>query len=209
LTTVAEEKGADETTVWLARHGEVHNPTGMLYGRLPRMGLSDEGRRQAMALGEFLRERPLGAIYASPMLRARQTAAAIQAEHPELRVRRDSRLTEIRSGWEGRPRAELDAIGWDYYEHPFQPGDDGIEDIRQRMRGWLNAVLKRHPGGEIVGVSHGDPMLILVSALRGDPPELSYIRPRPYISTACVFKLRFDLDGDYLGADLFVPHARD
>ena len=80
------------TTIWLARHGEVHNPGGLLYGRLPRMRLSPLGQRQAEALADFLAPRPLQAIYSSPMLRARKTAAVILTRHPELgRVRVDPR----------------------------------------------------------------------------------------------------------------------
>ena len=50
------------TTIWLARHGEVHNPGNVLYGRLPRMRLTPEGRRQAQALADFLAPRKLAAI---------------------------------------------------------------------------------------------------------------------------------------------------
>jgi len=70
-------------TGWLARHGEVHNPSRVLYGRLPRMQLSPEGRRQAQALADFLGPRPLAAIYSSPMLRARRTAGT--PAHPRER----------------------------------------------------------------------------------------------------------------------------
>lgn len=50
------------TTVWLARHGEVHNPKQVFYGRLPRMGLSPAGRRQAEALAD-LRGLPLELVH--------------------------------------------------------------------------------------------------------------------------------------------------
>src|SRR4030081_978457 len=96
------------TTVWLARHGEVHNPGNVLYGRLPRVRLTAEGRRQAMALANFLRPRPLVAIYSSPMLRARRTAELSLHAHPALqRVRIDSDLQEVRTSWEGEPLAAL------------------------------------------------------------------------------------------------------
>ena len=72
------------TTVWLARHGEAHNPSELLYGRLPRVRLSPEGRRQAQALADFLAPRPLAAIYSSPMLRARRTADAVLATRTDL-----------------------------------------------------------------------------------------------------------------------------
>ena len=96
------------TTVWLARHGEVHNPAELLYGRLPRMRLSPEGQRQARKLAEFLAPRPLAAIYSSPLLRARRTAAAILERQPGLgRVRIDADLIEVRTRWQGEPLQAL------------------------------------------------------------------------------------------------------
>lgn len=195
------------TTVWLARHGEVRNPRNLLYGRLPRWGLSAEGRRQAEALAGFLADRPLAAIYASPMLRARKTAEVVRAQHPALRVRLTRELIELKSGWEGRPQAELAAIGWDYYANPFHAEDETIEQIRDRMLRWVRRVVRRHAGGEVVGVSHGDPLLVALAALRGLPMELASIRPAEYIPTACVFRLRFDA-GRFLDDELFTPHAR-
>src|SRR5262245_14410990 len=89
------------TTIWLARHGEVHNPGEVLYGRMPRMRLTPEGHRQAEALADFLAARPLAAVYSSPMLRARRTAAAVLARQPGLgRIRVDRDLHEIGTGWQ-------------------------------------------------------------------------------------------------------------
>src|SRR5205814_5371491 len=117
---------------------EVHNPANLLYGRLPRMGLSAEGRRQAQALNEFLAEQPLAAIYSSPMPRARRTAETILTSHPELsRVRIDADLQEVRSAWEGEPLAALEAIDWDFYGHPREPSDESLQTIHQRMPRWL------------------------------------------------------------------------
>src|SRR5947209_13029771 len=158
------------TTIWLARHGEVHNPSNVLYGRLPRVRLTPEGHRQAQALAEFLGPRPLAAIYSSPMLRARRTAAAILAIRPELkRVRIDSDLQEVRTAWQGEPLAALEQIDWDFYGHPRALDDESLQAIHDRMHRWLARVLRRHAGSEVVGVSHGDPILILAGSLRGLP----------------------------------------
>src|SRR5579859_3475849 len=122
------------TTVWLARHGEVHNPRRVLYGRLPRMRLSVEGHRQARALGEFLGPRPLAAIYSSPMLRARLTAGTVLASHPSLqRVRIDADLQEVDTGWQGQPLEALENIDFDFYAHPHAADDESLQMIRDRM----------------------------------------------------------------------------
>src|SRR3982074_1571184 len=96
------------TTIWLARHGEAHNPSELLYGRLPRVRLTAEGRRQARALADFLAPQPLAAIYSSRMLRARRTAEAVLATRSDVaRIRIDADLTEVRTGWQGEPLAAL------------------------------------------------------------------------------------------------------
>jgi broad specificity phosphatase PhoE len=195
------------TTVWLARHGEVHNPSELLYGRLPRMRLSLEGVRQTEALADFLEPRPLVAVYSSPMLRARTTATAIAGRHAMLHhVRIDRDLQEIRTGWQGEPLTALETINWDFYAYPRGPEDESLQMIHQRMQRWLKRMLRRHTGGEVVGVSHGDPILILAGTLRGLPLD-GQIFPRPYIATASVYCLRFDTAGVCRDVEIFVPHA--
>src|SRR5260221_10448635 len=125
------------TTVWLARHGEAHNPGALLYGRLPRVRLTPEGRRQAQALADFLAPRPLAAIYSSPMLRARRTAEAVLAQRSDLtRIRIDSDLQEVRTGWEGQPLNTLERIDWDFYGHPPGPEDESLQMTQDRMHSW-------------------------------------------------------------------------
>lgn len=196
------------TTVWLARHGEAHNPNNVLYARLPRIRLTPEGRRQAEALAAVLARRPLTAIYSSPMLRARRTADAILAAHAELgRIRIDSDLLEIRTGWQGEPNQALEQIDWDLYTHPRQPDDDTLQGIHDRMQRWLRRVLKRHTGQEVVGVSHGDPILILVGTLTGLPLDPRQIFPRPYIGPGVLYRMQFNAAGTCESVELQVPHA--
>ncbi len=206
----AERTAEGGTTVWLARHGEVHNPNNILYGRLPRIGLTAEGRRQAQALADYLRPMRIQAIYSSPMLRARKTAEVILRAHPELgHVRQDANLTEVKTGWEGEPLADLEQIDWDFYTHPRQPGDDSLEAIKTRMENWLSTVLHRHAGGEVVGVSHGDPILILVGTLSGLKLEPREIFPRPYIEPGVLYRISFDAHGSFRDLELLVPHAAE
>jgi broad specificity phosphatase PhoE len=195
------------TTVWLARHGEVHNPTSVLYGRLPRMRLSPEGERQADELADFLSDRTIAAIYSSPMLRARKTAEVILRHSPEAgRVRIDRDLQEIHTSWEGQPLSALEQINWDFYAQPKHPEDESLQHIHDRMQRWLNRMLKRHQGTEVVGVSHGDPILILVGTLQGLPLDTS-IFPRPYIEPATVYQMMFDSRGACRTLERHVPHA--
>ena len=197
------------TTIWLARHGEAHNPAELLYGRLPRVRLSPEGRRQAQALADFLAPRPLAAIYSSPMLRARRTAEAVVASRSDVaRVRIDSDLQEVRTSWQGQPLHVLEQIDWDFYGHPRADDDESLPMIHDRMQRWLKRMLRRHAGAEVLGVSHGDPVLILAGTLRGLPLIPERIFPRPYIATGCMYRLRFDAHGECRDVEFLVPHEQ-
>ena len=63
-------QGADTTVVHLLRHGEVENPKGVIYGRIPGFGLSEDGRMMAKAAADYLAERDVVAIFTSPLERA-------------------------------------------------------------------------------------------------------------------------------------------
>ncbi|MDQ2796791.1 MAG: histidine phosphatase family protein, partial [Actinomycetota bacterium] len=69
------------TVLHLMRHGEVFNPAGVLYGRLPGYVLSDLGQEMAQAVADYLAGHDVTFVVASPLERAQQTAAPIAAAH--------------------------------------------------------------------------------------------------------------------------------
>jgi broad specificity phosphatase PhoE len=75
------------------------------------------------------------------------------------------------------------------------------------MHRWLQRMLRRHAGAEVVGVSHGDPILILAGSLRGLPLVPERIFPRPYIETGALYRFRFDAQNVCREVELLVPHA--
>lgn len=89
----------------LVRHGEVENPDGVLYGRLPGYSLSKTGHEMAELAAKNLRERGrhVSALYASPLLRAQQSAAPIAQEF-DLSVRNEPRIIEPTNRFEGKPK---------------------------------------------------------------------------------------------------------
>ena len=90
-------------TVHLVRHGEVHNPQHIMYGRLPGFGLSERGQEQARSAASWLQGRPLDALYSSPMQRARETVAILAEAGAALPLQVDGRLNEVtRPGRVGR-----------------------------------------------------------------------------------------------------------
>ena len=91
----------DRTVVHLMRHGEVHNPTGVLYGRLDGYHLTDLGREMAGSYAAHLETNDIVLVVASPLDRAQQTAAPIAASHG-LTVQTDARVVESENYFEGR-----------------------------------------------------------------------------------------------------------
>ncbi|MBM4418586.1 MAG: histidine phosphatase family protein [Chloroflexi bacterium] len=163
------------TTILLLRHADVHNPELLFYGRSPRFRISELGIEQARFLAGMLSDEPLAAIYSSPMLRARQTAAIVAERHPEAHRHRVAALNEVRTGWKGAPPRSLPAR-INLYEPPHSPGDETIADIWRRMERFLWRLARRHGGETVACVSHGDPIVITHAALRGLPLCLDSIR---------------------------------
>src|SRR4051812_3441114 len=107
-------------TVIGIRHGEVHNPEGVIYAGLPGYGLSDTGRTQAAAMAEALKGLPVTAIYASPLDRAVETATLI-AQVAGVEFVPDIRLHEWRHWhqWAGMTWEDLRVKGreaWEAYQ---------------------------------------------------------------------------------------------
>ena len=90
-----------QSVVHLVRHGQVHNPDGILYGRLPGYGLSEIGRAMAQCLGEHFADVPLTHLRCSPLQRAQETMAPIAANHPDLDIVTDERVIEAANYFEG------------------------------------------------------------------------------------------------------------
>jgi 2,3-bisphosphoglycerate-dependent phosphoglycerate mutase len=116
--------------------------------------LTPRGRTQAAALSARLKYRELGAIYASPLRRARETADVL-AEATGLAVSEDPRLREVEIAGVG-PVAMHDLAeiaiangGWSHL-----PGTESSHDIRARMHEALNAIVAAHPGERVAVISH-------------------------------------------------------
>lgn len=150
----------------MLRHAEVHNPRDIVYGRLARFGLSTRGRDQAERAGRFLAARPIAAIYTSPLLRARQTAALVSAYHPNAPVRISPAVIEVKTGYQGSPNSILKP-GFSFYHPRFSPEDETMLDVHNRMLRFVSKLARRHMGSAAVVVSHGDPIAILRLGLEG------------------------------------------
>jgi broad specificity phosphatase PhoE len=164
--------GTPVTTVHVVRHGEVENPAGVLYGRLPGYRLSARGHEMARAVAGSLTEHDLTHVVASPLERAQETAAPIAAAH-DLPVGTDERLLESTNHFEGLTVGRGDgalwrARHWAAYVNPFTPSwGEPYREVVARMRAALDDVRAQAEGHEAVMVSHQLPVWILRRSIDG------------------------------------------
>ncbi|MFJ9213523.1 histidine phosphatse family protein [Streptomyces sp. L-9-10] len=156
------------TVVHLVRHGEVHNPDGVLYGRRPGYHLSELGRQMADRVAEYLADRDIAYVVASPLERAQETAAPVAKSHG-LTLDTDDRLIEAANVFEGKAFGVGDGAlrrpgNWRYLTNPFRPswGEPYIEQV-VRMMGALSGARDAARGHEAVCVSHQLPIWIVRS----------------------------------------------
>ena len=166
-------------TIHLVRHGQVANPTNVIYGRLPGFHLSEKGRKQAEAAGQRLADRDIGVIWASPLERAQETAAAIAAHH-DVEIVTDERLIESGTTLEGVGRNVLMLFKapkhWWSLRNPIRPSwGESFAEIRARVMDAVNEAVGSSGGREVVIVAHQTPVLVarLALAKRRVPPWLS------------------------------------
>lgn len=186
------------TTVHLLRHGEVHNPDRVLYGRMPGYRLSDLGVAQAQVAAEFLALRPIGYLVTSPLERARQTAMPL-AELTGQDVVVDDRLTEAANYLEGRHVAGgkglfADPANWRYFGNPFRPSwGEPYAQIAARVLAAVRTATRRLSGGaEAVCVTHQLP--IVMARRRAEGLHLFHDPRRRNCALASVTSFTFDDD---------------
>jgi broad specificity phosphatase PhoE len=159
--------------VHLVRHGEVHNPKGILYGRLPGFRLSDLGRQMAQAAADDLlaRERPMSALIASPLQRTQESAAPVSAAF-DLPIGTDARIIEPSNHFEGTNMrlALRNPANWPWLVNPWRPSwGEPYRSIAERMRAAVNSAFDSVDSGDVVLVSHQLPVWVLHLSVAGEP----------------------------------------
>jgi broad specificity phosphatase PhoE len=160
------------TLVHLLRHGEVHNPEGLLYGRLPGYHLSELGQQMATAVADALADHDVSLVVASPLERAQETAQPIADRHG-LPVLTDGRLIEAGNFFEGKKFGVGDGSlrhpgVWPRLVNPFRPSwGEAYERIAERMLEVVNQARQDAEGHEAVLVSHQSPVWIARLKLEG------------------------------------------
>jgi broad specificity phosphatase PhoE len=163
---------ADRTVVHLVRHGEVHNPDRILYGRLADFHLSDLGREMADLVASHLADHDITHVISSPLERARETAAPIAAAHG-LEIELDERALEAENAFEGRAVAGGKGIFrdpklWKLMVNPMRPSwGEPYVDLAARMQAAVDSARDLARGHEAVIVSHQAPIWMLRLAIEG------------------------------------------
>jgi broad specificity phosphatase PhoE len=198
------------TVVHLLRHGEVHNPQGVLYGRLPDYHLSDLGRVMADRAAEALSGRDVALVWSSPMERAQETAVPVAAAH-DLPIGLDDRLLEATNVFEGQRVSVGDGVlrqprTWVHLRNPIKPSwGEPYREVAARMASVIENARVLVEGHEAVLVSHQLPIWISRLSLEGR--RLAHNPAKRQCNLASLTSLVYD--GHRLVAVLYTEPSAD
>lgn len=200
----------DRTVVHLLRHGEVFNPEGVLYGRLPGYYLSDLGKQMAVRAADALANNDVTHVISSPMERAQQTATPI-AERHGLAIETDPDLIEADNIFEGQRVSVGDGVlkqprTWRHLYNPFRPSwGEPYDEVAERMNRAIAAARVSARGHEAVLVSHQLP--IWIARLSAEQRRLWHDPRSRQCTLASLTSLTFD--DDSLVAITYTEPSRD
>lgn len=181
--------------VHLVRHGEVENPTGVLYGRIEGFGLSDRGHRMAELAAASLAATDIRAVVASPLQRTRESAAPWIARFGvELGI--DERLIEPTNVFEGiNMRRDLPRRPdlWRHLRNPQKPSwGEPFLSVQARMLAAISAHWQEQDGGDVVLVSHQMPIVMVARTVAGRPLAHNPSKRRCALSSITTLERRGD-----------------
>ena len=164
----------------LIRHGESLANAERRFTHGPHEPLSRRGREEASARGRHVAARfdPV-ALYASPFVRALETARLIGAVLGLEPIVVDALREQDFGALRGQP---YESVGRDPLWHTDRwrfrpPGGETLEEVGQRAGPALDEIAARHLGSEVIVVSHGGVMAALQAWTRSQrfegSPQLS------------------------------------
>lgn len=175
------------------RHGEVHNPTRVLYGRLPGFGLSADGRRMARQAAEYIQalDRPVTSLVCSPLQRTRESSEPF-TELFGLEPRIDERVIEPTNVFEGRRMALalINPWNWRHLSKPALPSwGEPYADVVGRMNKAMTEAWDAAAAGDVVIVSHQLPIWITHLAVAGESSQHDPRTRRCALSSVTSFEM--------------------
>lgn len=200
----------NRSVVHLLRHGEVYNPEGVLYGRLPGYRLSDLGEQMAQRAADALSSHDIAAVIASPLERAQQTAEPIARVHGH-EIATEPLAIEADNIFEGQRVSVGDGVlrqptTWRHLWNPFKPSwGEPYDEVAARMRQAVLNAKELADGREAVLVSHQLP--IWIARLDAEGRRLWHDPRSRQCTLASLTSLTFD-DDDLVSITYSEP-ARD
>jgi broad specificity phosphatase PhoE len=158
--------------IHLVRHGEVFNPDGILYGRIPGYHLSELGHKMAASAAASLVGNPITAVYASPLQRAQESAQP-WSKLFGLPVVTEDRIIEPYNKFEGKkfefgPGVILKPRVWPWVVNPLKPSwGEPFVSVEERMLAAIGDAWQKAPTGEVVMVSHQMPIVMVARSVKG------------------------------------------
>ncbi|MFD1338183.1 histidine phosphatase family protein [Microbacterium lemovicicum] len=192
----------------LVRHGEVHNPRRVLYGRLPGFGLSVDGRGMARAAAEHVHSlaRPVTSLVCSPLQRTRESALPF-TELFGIEPVIEERIIEPTNVFEGRrmKRALANPLNWRHLRRPAVPSwGEPYERISARMLAAMDDAWSKPATGDVVLVSHQLPIWVTHLTVAGLPGRHDPRNRRCALSSVTSFEKK---DGRWVEVDYAEPAA--
>jgi broad specificity phosphatase PhoE len=185
------------TVVHLLRHGEVHNPQGILYGRADGYHLSERGRLMAERVAERIGDRDITYMVSSPLERAQETAAPLAAARG-LTVVLDERVIESGNIFEGQPFQVGSSIlrrprTWAKMWNPLRPSwGEPYKQVVKRMWAAVEDAREAAAGHEAVIVSHQLP--IWTTRLKAEGRSFLHDPRKRHCTLASVTSFTFEDD---------------
>jgi broad specificity phosphatase PhoE len=198
------------TTVHLLRHGEVHNPNGVLYGRMDGYHLSDRGRLMAQRVAEAVEDRDITHVVASPLERAQETARPVAESHG-LEVGTEPRVVESTNVFQGKRFGMGDHVlwkpaAWRHLWNPWKPSwGEPYAEVVARMKAAVADARDAAYGHEAVIVSHQLP--IWVTRLHAENRSFLHLPTRRQCTLCSLTSLTFE--GDRLTTVRYSEPAAD
>lgn len=203
----------DRAVVHLLRHGEVHNPEGVLYGRLPGYFLSNLGAQMAQMAADAVAHRDITVVRSSPLERALQTAAPISAVL-KVAVSPEERVIESTNVFEGKKVSVGDGVlrqprYWRHLWQPFKPSwGEPYAQVAARMRGAIREAAIEARGHEALIVSHQLP--IWIARLDAERRKYWHDPRRRQCALASLTSMTFEWNGsepEFVGLEYSEPAA--
>lgn len=155
--------------IHLVRHGEVHNPERILYGRIPGYHLSELGHQMAQLASASLASRPITAVYASPLQRAHESAQPWSTRYT-LPIITEERIIEPHNWFEGGrlrfPQVLGNPRAWPKLINPMKPSwGEAFVSVEARMLAAIGDAWVAAERGEVVMVSHQLPIVMVARSV--------------------------------------------